>query len=96
MLKGQRSNAPHSISKGGSAAKISETTEKEGEVTIITQVAGKTSGVTDKEMDLPKLPNWPSKKTNDKPPSPCWWPEFLDLKKQGFADLPNQSGMSVL
>jgi hypothetical protein len=81
-LKGQRSNAPHSISKGRNAAKILEMTEKEGEVMIITQVAGKTSGMTDKGMNLPKLPDWPSKKTNDKPPSPCWWHEILDLKKR--------------
>ncbi len=63
---------------------------------IITQVAGKTSGMTDKEMYLPKLPDWPSEKTNDKPPSPCWWPEILDLKKKRFVDLPDQSVMSVL
>ncbi len=48
---------------------------------IITQVAGKTSGITDKEMNILKLPDWPSKKTNDKPPFLCWWPEILDLKK---------------
>ncbi len=95
-LKGQCSNAPYSISKGESAANILETTEKEGEVTIITQVACKTYGMTDKEMYLPKLPDWSSKKINDKPPSPCWWPEILDLKKKGFVDLPDQSSMSVL
>jgi hypothetical protein len=60
-LHGQHSNTPHSISKGGSAAKILEMTEKEGEVTIITKVAGKTSGMTEKEMYLPKLPDWPSR-----------------------------------
>jgi hypothetical protein len=49
---------------------------------IITQVVGKTSGMTDKEMNIPKLPDWPSKKTNNKPPSLCWWPEILDLKKR--------------
>ncbi len=49
---------------------------------IITQVAGKTSGMTDKEMNIPKPPDWPSKKTNDKPPFLCWWPEILDLKKK--------------
>ncbi len=86
----------HSISEGVSAAKILEMTEKEEEVMIITQVAGKTSGMADKEMNIPKLPDWPSKKTNNKPPSLCWRPEILDLKKKGYVDLPDQSGMSVL
>jgi hypothetical protein len=86
-------NLTHSISKGGSDAEILEMTEKEEKVMIITQVAGKTSGMTDKEMNIPKHPDWPSKKTNDKPPSLSWWPEILDLKKR---DLPDQSGMSVL
>ncbi len=72
----------HSISEGGSAAKILEMTEKEEEVMIITQVAGKTSGMSDKEMNIPKLPDWLSKKTHDKPPSLCWWLEILDLKKR--------------
>jgi hypothetical protein len=86
----------HSISKGGNAAKILEMTEKEEEVMNITQVAGKTSDMTDKEMNIPKLPDWPSKKTHNKPPSLFWWPEILDLKKRGYVDLPDQSGMSVL
>jgi hypothetical protein len=57
-------------------------TEKEEEVMIITQVAGKTPDMADKEMNIPKLPDWPSKKTNNKPPSLSWWPEILDLKKR--------------
>ncbi len=57
-------------------------TEKEEEVMIITQVAGKTSGMIDKEMNIPKPPDWPPMKTNDKPPFLCWWPEILDLKKK--------------
>jgi hypothetical protein len=87
---------PLSILKGGSAAEILEPNEKEGEVMIITQTAGKTSGMTDTVMNIPKLPDWPSKKKNEVHSSLCWWSEILDLKKRGYVDLPDKSGMSVL
>ena len=57
------------------------------------------SGITDKDMYLPKLPDWPSKKTNNKPPSPCWWPEILDLKKRDLLrmkNLENPTGIILL
>jgi hypothetical protein len=70
--------------KGGSTAEILEPNEKEGEVMIITQMAGKASGMTDTDMNIPKRPDWPSKKKNEAHPSLCWWSEILDLKKKGI------------
>jgi len=63
---------------------------------IITKMAGKTSVMTDTEMNISKLPDFPSKKNNEAQCSLCWWPEILDLKKRGYVDLPDQSGLSVL
>ncbi len=43
---------------------------------------GNTSDMTYDEIIAPKLPQWPSKKTNFKSPPDCWWSEVLDMKKR--------------
>jgi hypothetical protein len=57
---------------------------------------GNTSDMTHYEIIAPKLPQWPSKKTNFKSPPDCWWSEMLDMEKRGYVDLSDKSGNTVL
>ncbi len=46
-----------------------------------------TSGMTHDEIIAPKLPQWPSKKTNFKSSPDCWWFEWLDMENKVYVDL---------